>query len=68
MNVNTKEITGSLILIVYLILGLWAGMEVLQSYGDALGSLFPAYLMVWVLVLFSGRFAIVWLLNKLWRP
>lgn len=65
MKMNKKYV-GNSVLVAWFIFGMWAGMEVFQSYGAVLGSLFPAYLMVWVLVIFQGRFAIEWVINKLW--
>lgn len=62
----SKKYFGNTVLVLWLIFGLWAGMEVLQTYGEVLGSLFPLMLMVWVLIIFNGRFLIEAIINKLW--
>lgn len=63
----SKKYFGNSVLIAAFIFGLWAGMEILQTYGEAIGPLFPAYIIGWILVVFSARFAIEWVINKLWR-
>ena len=69
MKMN-KKYFGNSVLVAWLIFGLWAGMEILELYGQTMyniGFPFVAYMIAWILVIFFGRFAIEWVINKLWR-
>jgi hypothetical protein len=67
---NIKSLVGSAILVMWLLFCLWAGTTLVIEYGEAMfltGINLPAFMLLWVLVIFLGRFAIVWLIDKLWR-
>lgn len=57
---------GNFVLGLWLVFGIYAGMLILESNGELIGSLFSLYMVVWVSVVFFGRFAIEWIINKLW--
>ena len=66
---NIKSLVGSAILVMWLLFCLWAGTTVVMTYGEAMfltGINLPAFMLLWVLVIFLGRFSIVWLIDKLW--
>ncbi len=65
-----KVFFGNSILIIWFLFGLWAGTELVVQYGERMFSAYfslPAYLIVWVLVIFLGRFYIEKVINKLWK-
>ena len=62
-----KENFGSFVLIAWIIFGLWAGEQILETYGESISFLFPLYMIAWISVIFFGRFAIEWIINKLWK-
>lgn len=62
-----KKFFGNSVLAGWFIFSLWAGVMIVKTYGEVLGSLFPLCIMLWILIIFQGRFAIEWLINKLWR-
>ena len=57
---------GNFVLGLWLVFGIYAGMLILESNGELIGSLFPLYIVNWIAVVFFGRFAIEWIINKLW--
>ncbi len=64
-----KKYFGNSALIAWLIFCLWAGMEILELYGQTMyniGFPFVAYMIAWMVVIFFGRYAIEWVINKLW--
>ena len=65
MKMN-KKYFGNTALVVWLLFSIWVGVNILQSYGESIGAGGVAYTIAWVLVIFAGRFAIEWLINKLW--
>jgi len=67
MKMN-KKYFGNSVLITWLLFCLWAGVITVETQGDWLASngLFTGFILLWVLVLFLGRFAFEWVINKLW--
>jgi len=66
---NKKAIFGNSCLVAWLVFSLWMGMELVFFYGETMQEKFPfvAFLLVWVLAIFVGRFFIEWIINKLWK-
>jgi len=65
-----KKYFGNSVLAAWLVFSLWAGMEIVLTYGEIMhnsGFNLPAFMMLWLLVIFLGRFVIEWVINKLWR-
>jgi hypothetical protein len=68
MKMN-KNYVGNSILIVWFLFCLWAGTTIVMTYGETMHNIgfnLPAFMLIWILVIFSGRFALEWLINKLW--
>lgn len=68
MRMN-KNYFGNSVLIAWLIFGLWAGTKIVMTYGETMHNIgfnLPAFMILWVLVIFLGRFSIEWVINKLW--
>lgn len=69
MKMNKKYV-GNSVLAAWLIFGLWVGTEIVLTYGETMHNIgfnLPAYMIAWIVVIFLGRFAIEWVINKLWR-
>jgi hypothetical protein len=65
-----KKYVGNSILVLWFVFSLWAGVEILIEHGEKMHEVnfpFVAFLLVWVLAMFIGRFFIEWGINKLWR-
>lgn len=62
-----RAVVGSTILVAWLIFSMWAGMQILDRHGEAIGELFAVYLLALVGVIMAGRFVIGWLFDKLWK-
>ena len=62
---KTSEKYFSFVLISWLIFGLYAGLQILESYGESIGPFMVGYMVAWVTVIFLGRFAIEWLINTI---
>lgn len=66
-----KTYVGNTCLVVWLLFCLWVGVIIVDSQGVWLdwltgNGLFTGFILLWVLVLFLGRFSIEWVVNKLW--
>lgn len=61
---NLKVLVGNSVLVAWFVFGLWAGITILNTFGRDIGSLFPAYLLVLVAILFLGRFLIERIINS----
>ena len=62
---NVKSPIGNTLLVAWLIFALWAGIGTLNSFGEEIGSFFPAYLLALIATIFLGRFIIVSFINSL---
>jgi len=65
-----KKYFGNSVLIAWLVFSIWAGMEIVLTYGEIMNNVgfnLPAFMMLWLLVIFLGRFVIEWVITKLWR-
>lgn len=67
---KVKTYVGNTILVAWAIFCIWGGVIVVSTYGEIIqnnGGNFPLFIIIWLLILFAGRFGLEWLINKMWR-
>ena len=68
MMMMNKTYVGNAILLLSFVFWMWVSITIMEVYGEWIGTqgLFPAFILLSVLVIFLSRFSVEWVVNKLW--